>query len=384
MVDPTEASLNLISSSVAVSALIAPFRCLLYTFYMRLLTTPLLVLCLFAPSTAGLTTRDNEHELGGSLAMAGAAKTEKISSPVSEVQFHITDTSLGKARLIPVDVQETVIPPPGYCGAVDGGKEIAGKFRLEFEIEGKALAAYLLDLTFVEGHSWDPSLKKSNLPLRGQGKEQIVVIEYASCNSISALIFGYDLTQKEIVRYHFSDSEPWRVLLDTGLTVFPDGRVQVLEIGKPEGVFQKTFYNNAVWGTFLDRYLFNPLTRRFLKIPMVVGMRIHPDPGRPMAAEFVLYEDGYLTDMLGGEKFVSKIEVSKLLDSEAVEGVLRLREKSGRWLEADFGGGWPLYGFFFGIKDRNFSARCGQANCPKELLFIKDKLLQFWREDRSR
>ena len=117
---------------------------------------------------------------------------------------------------------------------------------------------------------------------------------------------------------------------------------------------------------------------------MVVGMRIHPDRGSPIAAEIVLYEDGYLTDMLGGEKFVPKIEVSKLLDSEAAEYVLRLHEKSDRWLEADFGGGWPLYGFFFGIEDRNLSASCSQANCPKELLFIKDKLLQFWREGRSR
>jgi hypothetical protein len=170
-----------------------------------------------------------------------------------------------------------------------------------------------------------------------------------------------------------------------GTKFLPDGKVQVLETGKPEGVFQKWIYNNAVWGTFLDRYLFDPPTHSFLKIPMVVGIRTHLDtPGRSTTAELVLYEDGYLTDMLGGEKFVSKIEVLKLLDSEAAEGVLRLREKSGRWLSTDFGSDSPLYDFFFSIKNRDFSARCGQASCPKELQFIQDKLLQFWREDRSR
>jgi hypothetical protein len=352
---------------------------------MKLLFSLLLSLYLLMIGGKGLAVTNGEPVAGGNLALAETEKTEKASRPVSEVQFHITDTSLGKARLIPVQVKETMIPEPGGCQVVEGGKEIEGRFKLEFEIQGKAVATYFLDLTFVEGHFWDARLKKSSLPLTGQSKEQIVIIQYETCNSIGALIFGYDLRQKEIVRYHFSDSEPWRVSLSVGTKFLPDGKVQVLETGKPEGVFQKWIYNNAVWGTFLDRYLFDPPTHSFLKIPMVVGIRTHLDtPGRSTTAELVLYEDGYLTDMLGGEKFVSKIEVLKLLDSEAAEGVLRLREKSGRWLSTDFGSDSPLYDFFFSIKNRDFSARCGQASCPKELQFIQDKLLQFWREDRSR
>ncbi|HEY2988622.1 MAG TPA: hypothetical protein VGL11_12905 [Candidatus Binatia bacterium] len=318
-------------------------------------------------------------------AQANIEKKENGSIPLSEIQFRITDTLLGKARLFPEKVRETVLVKPYGCPAPEGGKEIDGRFRLEFEIGGNRLAAYSLDLSFVEGHlAWNPGLKKSNLPLAGQSKEQIVIIQYQSCNTIEALIFGYDLQEKEIVRYSFSDSEPWRVSLSVGTRFLPDGRIEVLNAGKPDGVLQKRIYNNAVWGTFLDRYLFDQPTHRFLKIPMVVGMRVHPDPAGAPPHELVLYEDGYLTDMHGREKFVPKVEVDKLLDSDAAKGVLRLREKSGRWLQSDFGSDSPVHDYFFSINDRNFSARCGQTGCPKEIQFIKDKLLQFWSEDPAK
>lgn len=368
---------------MARRAWIALFDSLLYTFGMKLLFALSLSLCLLALSDKGLTVTKGEPVVGGSLALAETEKTEKVSRPVSEVQFHITDTSLGKARLIPVDVEETVIPPPGYCGAVDGGKEIAGKFRLEFEVEGKTVATYVLDLTFVEGHSWDPSLKKSSLRLLGQSKEQIVVIQYAGCNSISALIFGYDLKQKKMVRYSFTNHFWERSLdisLSIGTAVFPDGRVQVFQRGKPKDVFQERSYSQA-WGTVLRRYLFDQPAHSFLEIPIVVAMKIWPDSTGSNGVEFVLYEDGYLTDMRG-EKFISKNEVSKLLDSEAAKYVLRLRKESGSWDGPTWGGGRPLYDFFFGIKFNIFQVRCGEDGCPKELLSMKDKLLQFWREGR--
>jgi hypothetical protein len=350
----------------------------------NLVSRVLLTFGLFALTGEGLTIAKGEPTVKETLALAETEKTEKASRPVSEVQFHITDTSLGKARLIPAKVQETVIPPPGYCGAVDGGKEITGRFRLEFEIEGKALAAYLLDLTFVEGHLWDPRLKKSSLPLPGQSKEQIVVIQYQGCNSISALIFGYDLKQDKMVRYSFTNHFGERSLditLSTGTTVSPDGSVKVFEQGKPKDVFQESSYTQ-VWGTVLRRYLFDQPTHSFLEIPIVVAMKIWPGSTGSNGVEFVLYEDGYLTDMRGEEKFISKDEVSKLLESEAAEGVLRLREKSGSWDGPTLGSGWPLYGFFFGINFNIFQVGCGEDGCPKELLSMKDKLLQFWRKGR--
>jgi hypothetical protein len=238
-------------------------------------------------------------------------------------------------------------------------------------------------LAFVESHLWEPRLKKSNLALTGQSKEQIVLIQYSTCNSITALVFGYHLSQKEMVRYSFDDRESSEVSLSIATRSFPDGRVEVLEAGKPERVFQKRIYNNAVWGTFLDRYLFDPPTYSFLKIPMVVGMRVHPEippGGKSQSHELVLYQDGYMTDMGRREKFVSTIYVHRLLGSKAAEGVLGLRDKSGRWLETDFfGGDWPIYDFFFSIYGRNFSARCGEKSCPKEIQFIRTELLQFWK-----
>jgi hypothetical protein len=319
-----------------------------------------------------------------SLPQTNAKKTENDLKPLSQVQFRITETSLAMARLFPETVKETVLPKLYGCTAPAGGKEIAGKFRLEFEIAGKRVATYFLDLAFVEGHFWSPQLNKSSLPLAGQSKDQIAIIQYESCNTIEAVIFGYDTTEKNIVRYSFSDSEPWRVSLSVGTRFLAGGRVEVLDAGKPAGVFQKRIYNNAVWGTFLDRYLFDPPTYTFLKIPMLVGMRVHPDPGDGPPRELVLYADGYLTNMHGREKFVPQIEVYKLLASEAAQGVLRLREKSGRFLEAQFGSDSPLHDFFFTIDRRSFFARCGQTSCPKELEFIRDKLLEFWSQDRFR
>jgi hypothetical protein len=315
----------------------------------------------------------------------GNNKTEKVSRLLSEVQFNITDALVGNARLFAEKVEETVLPEVYGCQAPQGGKEVQGKFRLEFEIGEKLVATYLLDFSFVEGTLWDPVLKRSNLPLTGHSKQQIVIIQYETCNTIVALIFGYDLQRKEMARYSFTDSGPWRVSLSIGTGFLTDGSVAVLTPGKPDGVLQKEIYNNAVWGTFLDRYSFDPPTRMFLKIPMVIGMRIHlVTPGRSTTTELVLYEDGYLTDRVGAEKFVPKIEVFKLLDSEAAKGVLQLREKSGRWLESEFGGDSPLYDFFFNINNKRFAARCGQTICPKEIQFIKNKLLQFWREDLRR
>jgi hypothetical protein len=315
----------------------------------------------------------------------GNNKIEKVSRLLSEVQFNITDALVGHARLFAEEVEETVLPEVYGCQAPQAGTKMEGRFRLEFEIKGKLVATYGLDLSFVEGTLWDAGLKRSSLPLAGQSKEQIVIIQYQTCNNIAALIFGYDLQRKEMIRYSFIDSHPWKVSLSVGTSFFSDGRVAVLTAGKPDGVLQKESYNNAVWGTFLDRYSFDPPTRTFLKIPMVVGMRIHlVTPGRSTTTELVLYQDGYLTDRVGAEKFVPKLEVFKLLDSEAAAGVLQLREKSGQWLESDFGSDRPLYDFFFTINGKNFSARCGQTICPKEIQFIKNKLLQFWREDLGR
>jgi hypothetical protein len=100
--------------------------------------------------------------------------------------------------------------------------------------------------------------------------------------------------------------------------------------------------------------------------------------------ELVLYEDGYLTDMAGREKFIPKVEVFKLLDSEEAKGVRKLREAAGEWLARDFGSDKPIHDFYFNINDRTFSARCGQTICPKEIQFLKDKLIQFWRDDNSK
>jgi hypothetical protein len=317
------------------------------------------------------------------LAQAATVKTDESSKPLSEIQFRVTDTSFVKARLFPEKVEDIVVPWPGSCQVVDGGKLVEGKFRLEFEIKGSRIAEYFLDLSFAEGHLWEPRLKKSNLPLIGQSKEQIVIVQYRTCNSVAAMIFGYDLQAKSIVRYSFSDDEHWQVSLSMGTKSFPDGRVQVLEQGKPAGVFQKLIYNNAVWGTFLDRYLFDLPTYSFLKIPMVVGMRVHPEippGGRAEGREILLYEDGYMADLVSREKFVSKLDVYKLLDSQEVKGVLGLRAKSGRRLEMDFfDGDWPIHDFFFSINNRTFSARCGQNRCPRQIQSIKEKLLQFWK-----
>jgi hypothetical protein len=340
-------------------------------------------LCLFLVPISGTALRgaNGEQVTERTLAQPAGEKAQKDPKPLSEIQFHITDTSLGKVRLIPVQVKETLIPLPGSCQAVDGGKEIEGKFRLEFEMEGNHLATYFLDLTFVEGHFWDSRLKRSKVPLAGQSREQIVIIQYGTCSTIKALIFGYDLKEKKIVRYSFRDSDPWRVSLSAETRVLPDGTVEILTAGKPDGVLQRRTTSNVVWGTFLRRYLFDPPTRQFFDIPMVVGMRVHRDPAPPR--EIVLYQDGYLTDLQGREKFVPKIEVSKLLISDAAEGILKLREQSGHW-ERDFGYDPPLHDFFFDINDKVFAARCGQTSCPNEIRFIRDKLLQFWGEDRRK
>ena len=269
---------------------------------MKLLFGLLLSLSLLTAVNLGLTATKSDSEIGKSLAPA-----KKAEGPLSEVQFRITDISFGRLRLLPEKVEETTQSALSGCRAPEGGTTIEGRFSVEFEIEGKRIATYSLDLSFVEGQFWSPRLRKSDLPLAGQSKEQIVIIRCESCNTIKALIFGYDLNEKEIVRYSFSDSEPWRVSLSVGTRFFFDGRIEVLSVGKPDGILQKRIYSNAGWGTLLDRYSFDRPTHRFLKIPMIVGIKVQVDSGSPTARELVLYEDGYMTDMQAGRSLYPRL-----------------------------------------------------------------------------
>jgi hypothetical protein len=337
---------------------------------MKFLSILLHGLGLFALLQQGCATQSPASPTDTSRAAEARLIPKKPPQPLSEVEFRVTSTSSGRARLIPVEVKETNLEGPYGCPAPEGGKELDGKFKVEIEVDGKIAGSYILDLTFYEGYPWDAKLYKASLPLARQSLEQIVIRQYGACNNSSALFFGYDAIKKETVRYWFADEQDWRVTLSVGSS----GEISK---GKPDGVFHKWIYDNTSWGSFLERMLFDPPTHRFLPIPIVAAVRMNnvTQPGRPKA--YVLYEDGYLTDMGDLEKFVPQLEVYKLLTSEAAKEILKLREEEG--MERDFGG--DDYDFILSIRGRGgFAGRCDENACPKALLFIRDRLLQFWEE----
>lgn len=223
---------------------------------------------------------------------------------------------------------------------------------------------------FDEGRPEDTPIHKSALLLTGQGKEQIVIFQYEACSSQVAMIFGYDLYEKKIVQY-FVGNYGSETFIPVGSTR------QFLDKGKPEGILQNRVYTQ-VWGTLLVRYRFDPINHRFQEIPMIVGFKRQqqPDQGR---LDLALYEDGYLTDIEGQGKdtFLTKSEVFHLLNSQEAN-VYRLLEKLEQ--HSDFGGRPPHYDFFFSSTPYNVFVSCGEESCPKEVLFVKDRILEFWQK----
>ena len=71
-----------------------------------------LSLVFFTVSKHIWTRTNGEPLIEVSLAQAAADKAQNTSRPFSEIQFRITDASLGKARLMPVETTETVTRYP--------------------------------------------------------------------------------------------------------------------------------------------------------------------------------------------------------------------------------------------------------------------------------